>query len=189
MSLELGPTTGKTTYETIDSTLSFLNGKLDHNLSGSALNLVYTKVNDSNFVYGGGYHSYSAKGSGSDSAKVTVSGAPGTLNTAIDTKISISGLFGLVGYNMNITDKLSFLPQLRLGIANSATIDYTTNAQVILDSGVAGTPSTGAFGDSASGALSVIALPLQYKSGNLIYGVQYQTVSLKYTTIDSGTDT
>ena len=116
--ISLGSAEG--TFSYTDSTV--LSGDFDHDLSGGAFSVSYVKTNENNLFYGGGLSSYSVSGPRTGS-KDTVSGywsyyssTLGYFDVYVSVKsFSTSFLFGLIGYDVEISDKSSFQPNLRIG--------------------------------------------------------------------------
>jgi len=176
VSVELGSASGKTTWTTTDSSLSDFNGQLDHDLTGSAFNIVYTKVKDNNLIWGLGYHSYKIEGTSPvASGDYIVSGTTYPTTIKYGTTLTISGLFAMVGYNLGIGDSFQFLPQVRLGLGNTAKLDTS------VDITLAGNSSSGTDSESVSGNTLIIALPFVYKMDDWRFGLQLQSIGAEFT--------
>jgi len=129
--VSLGSTSGAFSYT--DSTT--LSGDFDHDLSGGAFSVSYIKTNENNLFYGGGLSSYSVSGSRTGS-KDAVSGywtyyssTYGYFDVYLTVKsFSTSFLFGLIGYDVGISDKASFQPNLRIG-SKSVNAQWTTEIE------------------------------------------------------------
>jgi hypothetical protein len=193
MLVSVGGTSGKTTYTTSDPNFSFLNGQLDHSTSGSALAIAYAQVQDGGFMFGGGYHSYQVGGQqGTNTTPgtcVTSTGAkvPCTLTASLRTdELTISGMFGMVGYDLGFADTWSFRPQLRIGLGNTAKFSGTVTATI--NSSLGSSSAAAPVSASTSGTTAIIVLPVYVRFGKILAGLEYHSVG-EQVTYTLGTDT
>ena len=158
--VSLGSAEGTTSYT--DSTV--LSGDFDHDLSGGAFSVSYIKTNENNLFYGGGLSSYSVSGPRTGS-KDAVSGfwtyyssTYGYFDAYLTVKsFSTSFLFGLIGYDVGISDKASFQPNIRLG-SKSVNAQWTTELVWLSYAN-----ESYAFDESSSVLGLEIDLPFMYK--------------------------
>jgi len=171
-SVEFGSTSGTHEFTSSESSLSVLNSKYD--LKGSGLGLVYSQTSESGLIYGAGYHSYEASGEGSQSS--------GNITISFKTnRLKFSGPFALLGYDLRMTERLGFQPQLRLGIAN--TIEWSEDVIITESNTILGsTTLTVSFAKSESLTPILIVLPFSYEVSSFVFGAQYHINSEGYTT-------
>ena len=121
------------TFSYTDS--SALSGDFDHDLSGGAFSVSYIKTNENNLFYGGGLSSYSVSGPRTGSKDAVSSSwtyydsTYGYFDAYLTVNsYSTSFLFGLIGYDVEISDKASFQPNLRLG-SKSVNAQWTVEIE------------------------------------------------------------
>ncbi|MDX2471478.1 MAG: hypothetical protein QNL04_12970 [SAR324 cluster bacterium] len=168
--VEAGTTSGTFTFSSTDAETDAY--ALDQTPTGTMQNVYYSKIFESNLILGAGMQSYTATGTSEDTGTLTISGVAYTFTVAVDQEVAFSGLFGMVGYNLNIGSIASFQPQLRIGVSNSLTYDHT----VTLTSGTFTTDIVA----SETGTVSpmVIVLPFNFNLGDSIeLGVQAHTMN------------
>jgi len=112
----LGGSTG--TFRYTDNTI--LSGDFDHDLSGGAFgafSVSYVRTNENNLFFGGGFSSVNVSG-----PKVMQTGGTyysptyGYFDVYVTVKsVQTTFLFGLIGYDVKISDDFSFQPNIRIG--------------------------------------------------------------------------
>ena len=112
------------TFKYSDSYNTELSGDFDHDLDGRALGVSYVMVNENSFLYGGGLSLVSVNGPSGVSSKHRKSDSYtyyrstlGYFEKYISVKHFASGFFyGLIGFNLQITDDIVFQPNMRIGL-------------------------------------------------------------------------
>jgi len=189
MTLELGSASGTMDFKSDDSQVNAF--ALSHPMTGSMFALAYTKTASSGLIYGAGYHQFSVSGEATDTSTLTVSGVDYEPTIKLAETLKISGIFGLVGYNVDISEAMSFEPQLRIGLGNA--ISYNGDLTVSL----LGASSTSSDSKSLSGSPAILAFPVSYKISDTLFlgasiqlvgtGIEYNSGGTTYThVIDSG---
>ncbi|MDT8448515.1 MAG: hypothetical protein RRB13_16615 [bacterium] len=186
----LGSASGSYDYQDSDAQFSFLNSKLDHDMSGSSLSVAYVGVEDSGLMWGAGYHSYTLTGDSGTQTwnNLTVDGTTYDQYTANSTTdLTLTGFYGLVGYQLKFADKFKFMPNLRLGIGNTSEVKLSVYETVTL--GGTKYVASGASTDSGSASPLFISLPLYFQvSEKLGLGLELISGGLVHE-ITSGTST
>ena len=114
---------GSGTFAYKDSSVPALNGKFDHDLSGSTLTISYFVLDEDNFFQGGGWRSTNVSGPETFSTDATpgyytyYSSTYGYFDLSVTVTSFRSNFFhGIYGYNYVINDEMSFQPNLRYGL-------------------------------------------------------------------------
>jgi hypothetical protein len=114
--------TGSGTFAYKDSSVPALNGKFDHDLSGSTLTISYFVLDEDNFFAGGGWRSTNVSGPETFSTDATpgyytyYSSTYGSFDISVTvTSFRTNFFHGIYGYNYVINDTMSFQPNLRYG--------------------------------------------------------------------------
>ena len=117
----LGSGSGSFAYT--DSSVPLLDGKFDHDLSGSTFTLSYFTLNEDNFFKGGGWRSTNVSGPETFSTDATpgyytyYSSTYGYFDLSVTvTSFRTNFFHGIYGYNYVINDEMSFQPNLRYGL-------------------------------------------------------------------------
>jgi hypothetical protein len=177
VSVESGSISGTQKYSNDNPSYSSLN--TDYTLEGSSLSLVYTKTRDNGLIVGGGYHSYEVSGEETWNGYYYYQGY--TFDTSVKFKtnsLKLSGLFGLAGYDVRITDQFSFQPHIRLGIANQ--IEWKQTVVITVSYGGESASTSGSFSESDSVMPLIIVLPISFKASDFVIGAQYVMSSVGY---------
>ena len=113
---------GSGTFAYTDSSVPLLDGKFDHDLSGSTFTLYYFTLNEDNFFRGGGLRSTNVSGPETFSIDATpgyytyYSSTHGYFDLSVTvTSFRTNFFYGYFGYNGVINDTMSFQPNLRFG--------------------------------------------------------------------------
>ena len=116
-----GDGSGKFKYT--DSSVPSINGKFDHDLSGSTLTISYFVLDEDNFFAGGGWRSTNVSGPETFSTDATpgyytyYSSTYGYFDLSVTvTSFRTNFFHGIYGYNYVINDEMSFQPNLRYGL-------------------------------------------------------------------------
>ena len=112
------------TFKYTDSYITEQSGDFDHDLDGGVLGVSYIQVNENSFLYGGGLSLVSVNGPSGVSSKHRKSDSYtyykstlGYFEKYISVKHFASGFFyGLIGFNLQITDDIVFQPNMRIGL-------------------------------------------------------------------------
>ena len=113
---------GSGTFAYKDSSVPALDGKFDHDLSGSTFTISYFVLDEDNFFAGGGWRSTNVSGPETFSTDAT----PGTYTYynstygSFDISVTVTSFrtnffHGIYGYNYVINDTMLFQPNLRYG--------------------------------------------------------------------------
>ncbi|SVD87275.1 uncharacterized protein METZ01_LOCUS440129, partial [marine metagenome] len=113
---------GSGTFAYTDSSVPLINGKFDHDLSGSTLTISYFVLDEDNFFAGGGWRSTNVSGPETFSTDATpgyytyYSSSYGYYDISLTvTSFRTNFFYGIYGYNKEINDTMSFQPNLRYG--------------------------------------------------------------------------
>jgi hypothetical protein len=113
---------GSGTFAYKNSAAPSLNGKFDHDLSGSTFTLSYFVLDEDNYFQGGGWRSTNVSGPETFSKDATpgyytyYSSSYGYYDISVTVESFRSNFFhGIYGYNVVINDEISFQPNLRYG--------------------------------------------------------------------------
>ena len=113
---------GSGTFKYTDSSVPSINGKFDHDLSGSTLTISYFVLDEDNFFAGGGWRSTNVSGPETFSTDATpgyytyYSSTYGYFDLSVTVESFRSNFFhGIYGYNYVINDEMLFQPNLRYG--------------------------------------------------------------------------
>ena len=113
---------GSGTFAYTDSSVPLINGKFDHDLSGSTLTISYFVLDEDNFFAGGGWRSTNVSGPETFSTDATpgyytyYSSTYGSFDISVTvTSFRTNFFHGIYGYNYVINDEMLFQPNLRYG--------------------------------------------------------------------------
>ena len=113
---------GSGTFKYTNSSAPELNGKFDHDLSGSTFTLSYFVLDEDNFFAGGGLRSINVSGPETFSTDAVpgiytyYSSTYGYFDPSVTvTSFRSTFLHGIYGYNYVINNEMSFQPNLRYG--------------------------------------------------------------------------
>ena len=113
---------GSGTFAYKNSSAPALNGKFDHDLSGSTFTLSYFVLDEDNYFQGGGWRSTNVSGPETFSKDATpgyytyYSSTYGYFDISVTvTSFRTNFFHGIYGYNYVINDTMSFQPNLRYG--------------------------------------------------------------------------
>ena len=120
----IGGGTGSGSFMYTNSSYPSLDGKFDHDLSGSTFTLSYFALNnENNFFHGGGWRYIDVSGSETFSSDATpgyytyYSSSYGYYDLSVTvTSFRSNLIYAMSGYNYEINDTISFQPNLRYGI-------------------------------------------------------------------------
>ena len=114
---------GSGTFKYTDSSVPSINGKFDHDLSGSTLTISYFVLDEDNFFAGGGWRSTNVSGPETFSTDATpgyytyYSSTYGYFDLSVTvTSFRTNFFYGIYGYNYEIDDVMSLQPNIRYGM-------------------------------------------------------------------------
>ena len=114
---------GSGTFAYTDSSVPSINGKFDHDLSGSTLTISYFVLDEDNFFAGGGWRSTNVSGPETFSTDATpgyytyYSSTYGYFDLSVTvTSFRTNFFHGIYGYNYVIDDVMSLQPNIRYGM-------------------------------------------------------------------------
>ncbi len=174
--LEFGSLNGYYNFSSDEEIFKEYSGKLNHGLNGSAFAVSYQYIHNK-FVVGTGYHSYNIEGE-SDKSRQNFSsnGIDYDLEIKNLHKISISGLFIILGYEFKLFTKYELTPQVRYGFSNEISADSTLEVIDHDPTNIEDVTGSSKVDYEIKSDVKIFALPVVYRFDTFSAGLNFYSM-------------